>query len=66
MNREQLRRLLVQAKASTQHTDFVIVGSLAILGVMAQPLTKMVMSIDVDAFLKNDPGRTHELAQALG
>lgn len=66
MNREQLHRLLVQAKASTQHTDFVIVGSLAILGAIAQPPATMVMSIDVDAFLKNDPGRTHELAQALG
>ena len=26
----------------------------------------MVMSIDVDTYLKNDPQRTHELAQALG
>lgn len=66
MNREQLHALLTQAKAIVHHTDFVIVGSLSILGAVVDPPRTMVMSIDVDTYLKNDPQRTHELAQALG
>lgn len=66
MNREQLHALLVQAKARIRHSDFVIVGSLAILGAVQQPPGTMVVSIDVDAYLKNDPARTGELVEALG
>ena len=66
MNREQLHALLTQAKAIVHHTDFVIVGSLSILGAVSDPPRTMVMSIDVDTYLKNDPQRTYELAQALG
>ena len=66
MNREQLHALLVQARARVQHTEFVIVGSLAILGTVGKPPSTMVMSIDVDTYLKNDPQRTGELVEALG
>lgn len=66
MNREQLHALLAQAKAIVHHTDFVIVGSLSILGAVSDPPRTMVMSIDVDTYLKNDPQRTYELAHALG
>lgn len=66
MNREQLHALLAQAKAIVHHTDFVIVGSLSILGAVSDPPRTMVMSIDVDTYLKNDPQRTYELAKALG
>ena len=66
MNREQLHALLAQAKAIVHHTDFVIVGSLSILGAVSDPPRTMVMSIDVDTYLKNDPQRTYDLAQALG
>ncbi|MBS0317327.1 MAG: hypothetical protein JSR49_09405 [Proteobacteria bacterium] len=66
MNREQLHALLGKAKARIAHAEFVIVGSLAILGAVKQPPNTMVTSIDVDAFLKNDPKRTGELAEALG
>lgn len=48
MNREQLHALLTQAKAIVHHTDFVIVGSLSILGAVSDPPRTMVMSIDVD------------------
>lgn len=47
-----------------QHTEFVIVGSLAILGAVSKPPS--TMSIDVDTYLKNDPQRTGELVEALG
>lgn len=66
MNREQLHALLVEAKARIRHTDYVIVGSLAILGAVQEPPGTMVVSIDVDLYLKNDPQRTGELAEALG
>jgi hypothetical protein len=66
LNREQLHALLVQAKARIAHSEFVIVGSLAILGAVSKPPDTMVMSIDVDAYLKNDPERTGELVDALG
>jgi hypothetical protein len=66
LNREQLHALLVQAKERIQHTDYVIVGSLAILGAVQQPPGSMVVSIDVDVYLKNDPARTGELVEALG
>lgn len=66
MNREQLHALLSEARQQVQHAEFVIVGSLAILGAVAEPPRTMVMSIDVDTYLKNDPQRTGELVQALG
>lgn len=66
MNREQLHALLTEARKQVQHAEFVIVGSLAILGAVAEPPRTMVMSIDVDTYLKNDPQRTGELVQALG
>lgn len=66
MNREQLKVLLLKAKALSNHSDFVILGSLAILGTAPVPPARMTMSIDVDAYLKADPLRTGELWKALG
>lgn len=55
-----------RAKELSGHSEFVIVGSLAILGAVADPPDAMVVSIDVDTYLKADPGRTGELSEALG
>jgi hypothetical protein len=66
LNREQLRTLLLEASQRTSHKEFVIVGSLAILGAVVNPPPQMVVSIDVDVYLKNDPQRTGELVEALG
>jgi len=44
----------------------VIVGSLAILRAVSQPPDTMVVSIDLDAFLKNDTQCTGEQAEVLG
>ena len=49
MNRLQLHALLRKAQELSGHSEFVIVGSLAILGAVADPPVAMVMSIDVDA-----------------
>jgi hypothetical protein len=66
LNREQLHALLTEARKQVRHSEFVIVGSLSILGAIAAPPRTMVTSIDVDTYLKNDPQRTGELVQALG
>lgn len=66
MNRAQLHALLRKASELSGHEEFVIVGSLSILGAVSDPPDAMVMSIDVDAYMKADPGRTGDLCDALG
>lgn len=66
MNRLQLHALLREAQRLSGHQEFVIVGSLAILGAVADPPDAMVMSIDVDTYMKADPGGTGALRAALG
>lgn len=66
MNRKDIDRLLVEAKRITNHPDFVIIGSLSVLGAVANPPVSMTGSIDIDLYPKNDPGRASEIAKALG
>jgi len=66
MNRNDIDRLLVEAMRVTNHRDYVIIGSLSVLGAVAQPPELMTQSIDVDLYPKDDPGRASEIADALG
>lgn len=66
MNREDIGRLLYEAWRLTHHEDFVIIGSLSILGAVRNPPVSMTGSIDVDLYPKNDPNRASEIADALG
>ncbi len=66
MNRQQLHALLRKARELSGHQEFVIVGSLSILGAVSDPPDAMVMSIDVDTYMRRDPSRTGELQAALG
>lgn len=66
MNRNDIARLLVEAKRVTNHRDYVVIGSLSVLGAVAHPPVSMTGSIDVDLYPKNDPGRASEVAAALG
>ena len=66
MTRLHLRALLLKAKELSGHSEFVIVGSLSILGAVSVPPGAMVMSIVVGTYMKADPGRTGELCDALG
>lgn len=66
MNREHIQRLLGEAAKLTNHRDYVIIGSLSVLGAVATPPDTMVHSIDIDLYPKNDPGRTAEIASHLG
>jgi hypothetical protein len=66
VNREHIQRLLGEAAKLTKHRDYVIIGSLSVLGVVASPPDTMAFSIDIDLYPKNDPGRTAEIAAQLG
>jgi hypothetical protein len=66
VKRLELARLLAAAKRLIRHRDFVIVGSLSILGATLDPPEEMIGSIDVDLYPKSDPGRIDEIARALG
>lgn len=66
MKRLELARLLAAATRLIRHRDFVIVGSLSILGAVLDPPEEMIGSIDVDLYPKSDPSRIDEIARKLG
>ena len=68
MELSDLQELFEQAKRLTDHSEFVVVGSLSILGIVpgSDAPAQMLMSIDVDCFTRDDPGRIFELRDSLG
>lgn len=69
MDLSQLALLFGEAKKLTRHSEFVVIGSLCILGVVqrwSEIPERMLMSIDVDCYTKADPGRIFELQESLG
>lgn len=66
MKRVELARLLKAAKRLSKHREFVVIGSLSVLGSAIDPPAAMVGSIDVDLYPKSDPGRIDEIARGLG
>jgi hypothetical protein len=68
MQLSDLRELFEQARKLVNHSEFVVVGSLSILGTVrgSEAPARMLMSIDVDCFTRNDPPRIFELTDALG
>jgi hypothetical protein len=66
MRLEEIQRALEAASAVSNHRQFVIAGSLSVLGLMVEPPPRMSMSIDIDFYPKNDPGRASEIAAVLG
>jgi hypothetical protein len=66
VRREDLRRLFARARDLCGETDYVVFGSLAVLGYAGEVPPRMAASIDVDAFCKSDPDRVFDLAPALG
>ena len=68
MNASALFDLLAAAKAECGHIDYVVVGSVSVLGmseVSAIP-TGMTMSIDADCYTLADPPRVFDLQAKLG
>lgn len=66
MKREDLARLFARARELVGETDYVIFGSLSVLGHGGEVPARMAASLDVDAYSKHDPGRIFELSGALG
>ncbi|HSV35772.1 MAG TPA: DUF6036 family nucleotidyltransferase [Ramlibacter sp.] len=68
MNVDALFALLTEAKKLCKHSEYVVVGSLSVLGmsdVTAIP-GDMTMSIDADCYTLRDPGRVLDLQAELG
>lgn len=68
MNLDAVFQLLEAAQKLSGHNDFVVIGSLSILGLEAdfKIPEDMAMSNDVDCYTKDDPGRILEMVDALG
>ena len=66
MDRSQIQKALEAARQIIKHDDFVIVGSLSVLGKIAVPPADMSMSIDIDFYPMNDPGRGESISNELG
>lgn len=66
MDRDKIGYLLAEAKRCINHREYVIIGSLSVLGRLAYPPDEMIHSIDVDLFPRLDPSRASEVASCLG
>lgn len=64
----QLQVLFSEAQKLTKHNEFVVVGSLSILGILEGSTipARMLVSIDVDCYTRKDPGRIFDLKRELG
>jgi hypothetical protein len=69
MNLADIARILSLARDQIRHADYVIVGSLSIVGLLQDSRRvpeRMLMSNDIDFYPTNDPDRGFDLTQALG
>lgn len=66
MKLEHIEDILLAAANLTNHRNFVVVGSLSILGAVLEPPERMVASVDLDFFLKFDPERVSDINTLLG
>lgn len=58
--------LLVEASKISKHKEFVIIGSLSVLASPTPAPPQMLMSVDVDFYPRQDPGRAGEIVRELG
>lgn len=68
MDLKDLETLFEEARTLTGLTEYVVVGSLSVLGILqtGNVPPRMLMSIDVDCYTRQDPERVFELGKALG
>ena len=69
MNLADIARILSLARDQIKHADYVIVGSLSIVGLLQDSQRipeRMLMSNDIDFYPTNDPDRGFDLTQTLG
>jgi hypothetical protein len=65
MLKKKIGLLLNAARDEIHHDEYVIIGSLSVLGAHDTPPQGMVTSVDVDLYPKNDPDRAGEVAKNL-
>ena len=66
MRLEDIAVLLTAAAKLCNHRQFVVAGSLSVIGSVLEPPASMVTSLDVDFYPRNDPDRGFvEIASAL-
>ncbi len=66
MKIDKIEKLLLEVKKLTNHINYVIIGSLSVIGQAEDPPDDMLVSIDVDLYTKDDHGRIFEINQYLG
>ena len=66
MKRDDVERLLNAARGILQHHEYVIIGSLSVLGTSDSPPDTMIGSIDLDFYPRGDPDRAGEVQAMLG
>lgn len=68
MNIDALFALLAEAKKLCGHTEYVVIGSLSILGMSEDAAIPhdMTLSIDADCYTRSDPARIMDMSAALG
>ena len=68
MNASALFDLLAAAQAECGHADYVVVGSVSVLGMseVSNIPADMTMSIDADCYTLTDPPRVFDLQATLG
>ena len=68
MNADALFALLAEARKLCGHSEYVVIGSLSVLGMseVAAIPGDMTMSIDADCYTPADPPRIMDLRAALG
>lgn len=66
MRREQILYALEEAAKRGPHTEFVIAGSLSVLGLIEVPPEMMSMSIDIDFFPLRAPTHVQDIVAELG
>ncbi len=66
MRREDIQKALEAACVVSNHHEFVVAGSLCVLGLIETPPERMSMSIDIDFYPLRDPGRASDIASVLG
>lgn len=68
MNLDQVFKVFERAHQSTGHAEYVVIGSLSVLGIEDDHSvpSDMALSIDIDAYTRADPERILDLASELG
>ena len=66
MKINDIENILKEAQKITNHKEYIIIGSISILGAVLKPPNLMVLSNDLDLYPKYDPGRALEIKNIIG